>query len=169
MQQTKKNWMKTILKQYSNPRKRRDIVPVSNLKARKIKTFFCCQSTWLIIKSLPLLSLRSRSAVAPLSLQYHSCCRYTVAPAIAPAVAPLSLLLSLRCRSGVAPVSLCCRSAVALLLLWCRSSVAPLLFCYQYTVAPLLLRCLCCHCLPPQRGVRLSRKNSRWKLINLVL
>ena len=47
-----------------------------------------------------------RYAVAPLFHRYHD----TVAPAIAPAVAPLSLLLSLRCRSGVAPVSLRCRS-----------------------------------------------------------
>ena len=61
----------------------------------------------------PLLH-RYHTAIATLSLRYYcSCCRYTVAPAIASNVA----LLSRRCCTAVAPLSLRCRSAVALLTL----------------------------------------------------
>ena len=163
----KRNRIKTILKQDSNSRHRQYIVPVSDLKERKIKTFF----------SLPVHLSHHRFAavaVATLSLRCRcclSCYRYTVDLVIALAVAPLSLLLSLRCCSccrfcrsaaadvapSVAPAiapfiallsllpSLCCRSAVALLSLRYRSVVSPLLFrCFSAAaavtpaVAPLL-------------------------------
>ena len=160
--------MKTILKQDSKSRQRQDIVPVSNLKARKIRTLL----------SLPIHLYHhpiAAAAVTPLSLRCLSA-------AFAPAVVKLSLLLSpqqlFRCRSAVAPMSLrccsCCHSAVAPLSLCsrfcrsvaaavapavatlsllisllmslhchscCRPGVAPLSFRYHSAVAPLLLRC----------------------------
>ena len=76
----KKNRMKAILNQDSNSRQRQDIVPVRNLKARKIKTFCHYLSTWLIIDLLPLLSLHCRSAVAPLSLLLSLHCRSCYCP-----------------------------------------------------------------------------------------
>ena len=88
------------------------------------------QSTWIIIQSLPLLSLRCRTAIALMS---HRCCYAVVAPAVATQSLLILLPLSLRCRSVVAPMSLCCCSAVALLPLLtircrcCRS-------CFRYTV-----------------------------------
>ena len=101
-----KNRTKTILKQESNSKQRQDIVPVSNLKARKIKTllslpihlahhrFAAAAVAPLSIRCCsvvdPLL-LRCCSAVAPLSLR---CC--SAAAAVTPAVATLSLLLSLQ-------------------------------------------------------------------------
>ena len=96
-------------------------------KIKKVKSKRCCrcQSTWLIIA---LLSHRYRYAVALLSL----CCRSAVAP------------LLFRCCSAVAtPLLLRCRAAVALLSHWYRSTVAPLMSllcfcsCCCYTVAPL--------------------------------
>ena len=137
----KKNSMKTILKQDSNSRQMQDIVPVSNLN-QGISTLCCsCQSTWLIINSLPLLLLRCRccrsyfcytaDSVAPFPLLslllllrchscYHSCYHFTVTPA--------AVLLYLRCRSTITPLSVRCCSIVAplpllslLLLLRCCS------------------------------------------------
>ena len=153
MQQTKKNRMKKILKQDINSRQRKDIVPVSNLKARKITLCCRCQSTWLIIDSLLLLSLRCCSVVALLSLCCCSagtllpllllrcrCCRscycYAVTAAIVPAVTTLSLLLLLWCRSGVALVSLCYRSVISLLSLRCCSAAADITAAVASAVAP---------------------------------
>ena len=111
--------MKTILKQDSNSRQRQDIVCVSNLKARKIKTLL----------SLPIHLAHHRFAAAtvtPLSLRCLSAAA-AVAPAVSPSVAPAFALLSL------------------LMLLCCCSAVAPISLRYQSAVAPLLLRCRCCH------------------------
>ena len=95
----------------------------------------------------------------------RSCCCYAVAPAIAPDVAPMSLLLSIRCRScccsaaaSINPLHLMslllwlrcrscycsfCRSsvipAVALLSLHCPSAIAALSVHCRSVVAPLLL------------------------------
>ena len=115
-----KNRTKTILKQDSNSIERQEIVPVSNLKARKIKLCCRCQSTWLIIDLLSLLSLHCRSAVAP-------------------AVSPLLLLLSIRCHYAVTTLSLRCHYAAAsfaplpLLLLRCHSFYCS---CCHSTVTP---------------------------------
>ena len=121
--------MKKILKQDSNSRQRQDIVPVSNLKARKTKHLLLfpihlVHHRFAAADFAPL-SLRCHTAITLLSLRYCcSCRRYAVAT------------LSLRCRSAVAPLSLRCHSAVAPLLLSCCSAVAPLPL--------LLLRCRCC-------------------------
>ena len=158
----KKNRMKTILKKDSNSRQRQDIVPVRNLKARKIKTLL---SLPIHLDHLPItaaafapLLLRCCSAFAPLSLR---CCS-----AVAPisllcrsAVAPLplmSLLLSLRCLScyhscccsAVAPLSFCCRSAIAQLSLRCRFcfSVAAAVALAVATLSLLLSLLLSLHC-----------------------
>ena len=101
--------MKTILKQYSNTRQRQDIVPVRNLKARKIR------------------SLRCRSALSQLSLRLRSA-------SIAPAISPLSLHCNSYCCSAVAPISLSCRPAVAPLSVRYQSAVSLLLLCCCSTV-----------------------------------
>ena len=157
--ENQKNRMKKILKQDSNSRQRQDIVSVSNLKARKMKTLLSLTITWIIIDSLSLLLLHCRSAVAPLSLRCRCCCRcccscciYAVTPAISsdvdPAVA-LLLLLSFRCHCCCS----CCRYSVAtlslllslLLLLCChsccRSGVAPLLLRYRSIISSMSLCC----------------------------
>ena len=88
-----------------------------------------------------LLSHRYRTGIAPLSLRCCcSCCRYAVtllSHRYCSTVAPLlSLLLSLRSRTAIAPLSRRCRTAVApaqrgytqfkieLLVLYCHSNVA---------------------------------------------
>ena len=131
MKRMRKNGMKTILKQKSNSRQRKDIVPNSNPKARKKR----------LLLSLPIhlahhpiaaaavapLSLRCYSVVAPLSHRY----RYAVAP------------LSLRCHTAIAPLLHHYRSTAALLLsllLSLRNCSCYSLNC-RYAVAPLLLRC----------------------------
>ena len=130
-----KNRTKKILKQDSNSRQRQDIVPVRNLKARKMKTLLSLpihlDHHRFAAAAITPLSLPCRSGVAPVSLR----CRSGVAP------------VSLRCCSGVAPVSLRCCSAVAPLSLRSRSSVtqlspavAPLFLCCRSGVAPVSLR-----------------------------
>ena len=132
-----KKRMKKILKQDSNSIQRQDIIPVSNLKASKIKTLLLLP---IHLYHHPI----SDAAIARLSLR----CRSAIA-AVAPAVATLSLLISLllllRCCSTVTPLSLHCQSAIAQLLLHCRCC------CYTATpaiapavtpaVALMLLRC----------------------------
>ena len=99
----------------------------------------CCRSAVALIShryrsavSTPLL-LSCRTDVAPLSHRYRS----TVAPL-------LSLLMLLRSRTAISPVSLHCRSAaVAIQSHRYRTGIAPLLLrccraCCRYTVAPLL-------------------------------
>ena len=168
MQRTEKNRMKIILKQDINSRQRQDIVPVSNLKARKIKTLLSfpihLSHHQFSAAAVAPLSLRCRSAVA---LAFAPAMAPAISPAIAPAVAPLSLLLSLRCCSAVDPLPLlslhclcccpCCCYAIApnispsvaplsfLLSLCCRSAVAPLSLRYQSAVTWVFLRCRCCH------------------------
>ena len=90
-----KSQMKTILKQDSTSKQRQYIVPVSNLKARKIKTLLSlpihlAHHRFAAASVAPLL-LNCCSAVALLSLCFHS-----AVAAVAPAVATPSLLLSLR-------------------------------------------------------------------------
>ena len=95
-----KNRMRTLLNQDSNSRQRQYIVPVSNLKSRKIETFLSFSIHLahhrFTAAAVAPLSFRCRSAVARQSLR---CCS---------AVAPLPLLsLSCRyCRSAVATLSL---------------------------------------------------------------
>ena len=145
-----KKRIKRILKQDSNSRQRQYIVPVSNLKARKIKTLLSL-TIHLVhhpidAAAVDLLLLRCCSTIAPLSLCYRSavaalslhCCyaAASVTPAVAPAIA-----------SAVAPMSLRCRSAVAPLSLWCCSAIPPLSVCFRSVFAPLSLlslRCRCC-------------------------
>ena len=50
-------------------------------------------------------------------------------------------LLSLRCRSDVAPLSHRCRTAVTPLLHRCRTAIAMLSLCCRSAVTPLSLRC----------------------------
>ena len=144
-----KNRMKKILKQDSNSRQIQDIVPVSNLKARKIKTLL----------SFPIHLAHHRFAATAVALLLLRC--RSDAAAVAPSVATLSLLLllmlSLRCHSCCRSCRSCCRYAVApsiapavtllplLLLIYCWSDVAPLSLRYQSTVTPLLLCWCCCH------------------------
>ena len=126
--------MKTILKQDSNSRQRQDIVPVSNLKARKIETLL----------SLPIHLGHyqfAAAAVAPLSIHCRccpscclsccrSCCRSAIAPAVAPDVAPLSL----RCRCCCSCCRYCCDYTVT-------PVVALLSLRYRSVISPLSLRC----------------------------
>ena len=72
----------------------------------------CCSAVAL----LPLLSICSRSC--------RFCCCYAITAAISPAVTPLSLLLSLCCRSTVALVSLRYRSVISPPSLHCCSAAA---------------------------------------------
>ena len=151
MQRTKKK-MKTILKQDSNSIQRQDIVTVSNLKARKIKTLLPSPIHLahhpIAAAVVALLLLRCCTAIAPLWLR---CCRsfwrYAVTPDTAAAVASMSLRfhsnvtpLSLRYCSAIAQLSLSCRSAVALLPLlalccsWCCSWCCSCC-CYAVTAA----------------------------------
>ena len=91
--------MKTILKQYSNSRQIQDIVPVSNLKARKIKTLL---SLLIHLDHHQFAAAAVAPSIAPpvallplLLLRFclcRSCCCYAVDPAVAPAVTPLLLL-----------------------------------------------------------------------------
>ena len=158
----RKNRMRIILKQDSNSRQRQDIVPVSNLKSRKIKTFFSLpihlSRHIFAAAAVTLFSLLCRSTFAPLSLllslllslRCRSCCRSAVAPlprlslrcccyhsccryAVAPVIAPAVTPLSLL-------MSICCHSAIAPLSVRCRSVVAPL------PLLSLLLLLLCCSC-----------------------
>ena len=109
--ENEKNRMKTILKKDSNTRQIQDIVPVSNLKARKIKTLL----------SLPIHLTHHRiaaAAVAPLSLRSADdavppAVTPAVAPAISPDFTPMSFLLSLFCRSAVTPLLLCYCSVIS--------------------------------------------------------
>ena len=118
----KKNRMKTILKQDSNSMQRQNIVPVSNLKASKIKTLLSLPIHLahhrFTAASVPMLLLLCCSTVAPLplpllllllpllplliylllSLRCCSCCSSASTPSVTP--------LSLRCR-------LCCSAAAA--------------------------------------------------------
>ena len=121
-----KKRMKTILKQDRNSRQRQDIVPVSNLKERKIKNLLSLPIHLahhrFAAAGVALLSLRS--LVAPLC-----CCSVLALMLLHSVVAPLSLCnssdvarLSLYCVW----LSLGCRSAVAWLSLGCCSAVARL-------------------------------------------
>ena len=137
--------MNRILKQDRNSRQIQDIVPVSNLKAMKIKTLLLSPIQLdhhpIASTAVALMSLRCRTDIAPLSLcsccsWYSSCCRSavalafapTVAPSVAPAIAPdvalLSLLLLLCCLSDVAPLTLHYRSVISPMLLHCCSAAA---------------------------------------------
>ena len=137
--------MKKILKQDSNSRQRQDIVPISNMKERKIKTFL----------SLPIHLAHhhiAAAAVNPLSLRcrfcrscccycYYSFCLSSVAPVVAPAVAPAVAPFSLRCRfrrsaaAAVTPAVTTLSLLILLLLpLHCHS-------CFRSVVAPVSLRC----------------------------
>ena len=126
---------------------------------------------------LLLLSLRSRTAIAALSLH----CRST---AVAPAIATQSLLLS-------PPLSPRCRAVVASLLLrycFCCSvdaAVAPAVATVSLLLSLLLSLTVVAsrgrirvtifigdcqaRVYSSQRGVRIRRKQSRWKPINLEL
>ena len=109
------------LKQDSNSRQRQDIVPVCNMKARKIKTIFLLPIHLahhpIADAAVAPLLLSCRAAISLLSIRYCSDVSLL-----------LSLLLSLRncscyclhCRSAVAPLSLRYCSAVAPLSLFCR-------------------------------------------------
>ena len=128
--------MKKILKQDINSIQRQNIVPISNLKARKIKTLL----------SLPIHLAHHRiaaAAVAPLLLRCRSA-DAAVSPAVALDIAPavdLMLLLLLLCC-----LSLCC-SLVALLSLLYRSDIAQLSLRFLSAVTPLpLLSLLCRYC-----------------------
>ena len=123
-----KNRMRTLLNQDSNSRQRQYIVPVSNLKSRKIETFLSF--------SIHLAYHRfTAAAVAPLSLVCHSA---VARQSLGSRSAVARQLLG--CRSAVARLSLGSRSAVALLSLRCR-------FCLSVaaTVARLWLRCHSCY------------------------
>ena len=99
-------------------------------KGRKSKR--CCrrQFTWLIIA---LLSNRYRSAIAPLSLRYHS----TIAP-LSPRYRYAVTLLSLLSHNTIAPLLFRCRySAVAPLSRSCHTNITPVsLHCRSAAVAP---------------------------------
>ena len=92
----KKNRTKTILKQDSNSIQRRGIVPVSKMKARKIKTFLPLPIHLdrhpIAAAAVAPLSRRCPTAVAPLSLLLLccrfccSCCYNGITAAIASAV-----------------------------------------------------------------------------------
>ena len=123
---------------------------------------------------LLLLSLSSHNAITPLSRHLLRCCRSC-------------------CRSSVTPLLLCCRTIFEPLSLrfreninnskWncCCSTFTPLLLLLSigrfkrfssqeaysgYRWPSLTVRRVC---LPPQRGVRLCRKQSRWNLEPCIL
>ena len=136
--------MKKILKHDSNSRQIQDVVPISNLKARKIKTLL----------SLPIHLAHHRiaaAAVAPFSLRCcycRSCCRSCYCSCCLSAVSPAVASLLLRCCSAVAPLSLCYLSTVDPLSLSCRfcRSVSAAVTHAVATLPLLLLLLMSLHC-----------------------
>ena len=161
--------MKKILKQDRNSRQRQYIVPVSNLKARKIKTLLSLPIHLahhpIAAASVALLSLRCRSAVAPLPLLSLLL------------LLLLSLLLSLRFRSAVAPLSISCRSADANVALLPFLSLLLLLSCHSWyrsccrsTVTPAVaLLSLRCHSAIVLLSVRCRSVVAPMPLLSLLL